>query len=355
MTSGIVARCVVMQKNEVALLEPWILHHAYLFGFKNLTVIDNGSTDPAVLALLRTSEQRGVTVERNYNAPEDFVRKGDVITNVIKQWDRDGGYDLAFPLDCDEFLVALTDVLSCQRSAVHAALEPLVGAEATLINQRVLLNVPHRPGYFIPQVISRAIFSTGTAVSLCRGLHRPLSRYPNRWLQAPLACLHLHNRPRYEDIKAMAREKLRHLTGDQNPAMMEPTEAGNHLYHYFKRSEAEFLQLYRGRADLYLPGVIAHFRQLGVDPRPLFGQGGIAINVHPPTGYLAHKTTSDDTRHLFDFFDASYYEQNNPDVKRDTTFGAWPLVHYIRHGLEEGRRPNAVGFQPIEIISAAMA
>ena len=49
--------CVMMQKDEVHLLEPWLAYHGYLFGFENLYVLDNGSTRPDVL-LTRSEERR---------------------------------------------------------------------------------------------------------------------------------------------------------------------------------------------------------------------------------------------------------------------------------------------------------
>ena len=39
-------RCIMMQKDESFLLEPWLLYNGYLFGFENLTVYDNGSILP---------------------------------------------------------------------------------------------------------------------------------------------------------------------------------------------------------------------------------------------------------------------------------------------------------------------
>jgi hypothetical protein len=44
--------CVVMQRNETDCLEPWLRYHGYLFGYKNLFVIDHGSELPAVRQIL---------------------------------------------------------------------------------------------------------------------------------------------------------------------------------------------------------------------------------------------------------------------------------------------------------------
>ncbi len=37
--------CIVMQKDEIFLSRPWLAYHGHLFGFGNLFVLDNGSTD----------------------------------------------------------------------------------------------------------------------------------------------------------------------------------------------------------------------------------------------------------------------------------------------------------------------
>ncbi|NHN88526.1 glycosyltransferase family 2 protein [Acetobacter conturbans] len=342
-----VARCITMQKNERTLLEPWLLHHASLFGFSALTVIDNGSDDPVVRNILRRYEKRGVTVIWDRTSRDDFIHKGDVIADVIRRWDREGGYDFAFPLDCDEFIVALTDHLAWDQRTVLSALETMSGRQATFINDRILLNVPSRPGYFLPQIVTRPVLAAGSIVSLDHGFHSARTIYPYHWVQAPLACLHLHNRPHFSDIQAAALEKLRHLIGDADPATVTPTLEGQHLYSYFQSTEEEFVQQYRDHADVYVPGIREHFERLGVDWRLLLGEGGVQLPLRPPAGYLVHSSADCESVHRFEQFDAAFYAHANPDVATDNFYGRWPLVHYVMNGWKEGRLPNAVSAEPI--------
>ena len=43
--------CVMMQKDEAILLEPWLTYHGHLFGLENLFVIDDGSDDGSTTGL----------------------------------------------------------------------------------------------------------------------------------------------------------------------------------------------------------------------------------------------------------------------------------------------------------------
>ncbi|NHO32651.1 glycosyltransferase family 2 protein [Acetobacter fallax] len=348
-THTLAARCVTMQKNETTLLEPWLLHHGALFGFSALTVIDNGSDDPVVLDILRRYEASGVTVLRDYATKEDFVRKGDIVADVIRGWDRDGGYAFALPLDCDEFIVTMTGSLAWDRDSVFAALARMADQQATFVNNRVLLNVPSRPGYFRPQIIRRAIFAANTIVSLDHGFHNPGTIYPDRWGQSLLACLHLHNRPRFTDIQRAAHEKLRHLIGDADPASVSPTSEGYHLYSYFRIPEADFLKQYRDHPDIYAPGLLSWFEEIGIDWHRLLGTGGVQLPVTPPAGFLVHKSDDDERRHRFVQFDAAFYAATNPDVAQDAFYGQWPLLHYITSGWDEGRLPNGQSLPPIVV------
>lgn len=336
-----------MQKNEAVLLEPWLLHHAALFGFDALTVLDNGSDNPAVLDTLKRYEARGVTVIHDYPTKEDYGRKGEIVADIIREWDRRGGYAFALPLDCDELLITVTERIAWDRASVHAALARMAGQKSTFVNNRMLLNIPHRPGYFRPQIIQRAIFAADTITSLDQGYHFPGTIYPDRCGQSLLACLHLHNRPNYEDIKTVARNKLRHLTGEADLATMEPTEEGYHLYSYFRTSEETFLSQYRDQPDVYIPGILPYLESLGIDWRPMLGTGGVQLPLRPPHNFLVHRAEHREQRHIFETYDAAYYAAHNPDVVADPHYGLWPLAHFLPTGWNEGRRPNGLSQPPV--------
>ena len=89
-----------MVKDEVDIVEDWLLYHGYIFGFTNLYVIDNYSTDGTYEILQKYQKSKNIFLIRE----ADYTRKGDYMRHLIK--DRIGrNYDIAYPLDIDEFIV----------------------------------------------------------------------------------------------------------------------------------------------------------------------------------------------------------------------------------------------------------
>lgn len=70
-----IVACVMMQKDEAILLEPWLTYHGHLFGFSNLHVIDNGSTRADVQAVLHRFAALGVHVDYSHPSHDDYLRK----------------------------------------------------------------------------------------------------------------------------------------------------------------------------------------------------------------------------------------------------------------------------------------
>ena len=88
-----------MVKDEVDIIEDWLLYHGTIFGFNNLYVIDNFSTDGTYEILLKY-KKKGIFLIRE----KDYKHKGLYMRHLIK--DRTiQNYDLAYPLDVDEFII----------------------------------------------------------------------------------------------------------------------------------------------------------------------------------------------------------------------------------------------------------
>ncbi|GBR43323.1 glycosyltransferase family 2 protein [Neokomagataea thailandica] len=344
-------RCITMQKNEADLLEPWLLWHGALFGFENLTVIDNGSTEPNVKRIQNRYKKRGVTVINHYKTYDDFLNKGAIFQEVIQKWDQESNYDFALPMDCDEFIAVFLDRLSVQPDDILAEFANLKNERATLVTDRILLNVPNAPGYFRPQNIPRALFHAQTIEGLDRGLHSPISRYHERCVRTPFVYLHLHNRPDYEAIKRFARQKLNTPDGatpEQLTHQHPHTQAGHHLFHFFQRDQAAFLEDYQNHPDIYAPSIITRFQTLGIDPTPLFGAALCPqFPIHAPQGFMAHRRHDQGQTHEYVLFDALAYAHNNQDVAADAYYGIWPLIHFMDAGWHEGRAPNPEGIPPL--------
>ena len=84
-----------MVKNEDDIVEKWIEYHGEIFGYKNLIIIDNYSTDNTY-NICRKYVQNGIILVRKDN----YLLKGEYMTfykNTIKS-------DIFIPLDIDEFI-----------------------------------------------------------------------------------------------------------------------------------------------------------------------------------------------------------------------------------------------------------
>jgi hypothetical protein len=86
-----------MVKDEVDIVRDWILYHGYLFGFNNLFIVDNFSTDGTFEEINKFTSS-GVNVFREAN----YINKGNIMTHLIKTFCNNC---IAYPLDIDEFIV----------------------------------------------------------------------------------------------------------------------------------------------------------------------------------------------------------------------------------------------------------
>lgn len=85
-------------KDECDIVREWIIYHGCMFGWKNIYIIDNYSTDGTYEIIQEFKELINIYQE------SDYKRKGEYMTNLINQH-CNGNQTLAFPLDIDEFIV----------------------------------------------------------------------------------------------------------------------------------------------------------------------------------------------------------------------------------------------------------
>ena len=86
-----------MVKNENDIVDYWIQYHGQLFGYNNLYIVDNESNDGTYEKIEQYSKY-GVHIEKE----SDYSRKGEIMTELMNSI---GSYDIAFPLDIDEFII----------------------------------------------------------------------------------------------------------------------------------------------------------------------------------------------------------------------------------------------------------
>jgi len=131
-------------KNEYDLIEDFIKYYGSQFGYENVIIIDNGSTNPEVLAVYQRYKERGLTVvtELGYQGG----KQGDHFTKVMHQYK--DSCDWLIGLDTDEFMVIKSLDFSCDKLAVK--LEDLLSN----LDQRVdQISVSKADSYCPPDLI----------------------------------------------------------------------------------------------------------------------------------------------------------------------------------------------------------
>ena len=85
-----------MVKDEVDIIEDWLIYHGSMFGYGNIYVIDNYSSDGTYEILKKYSDKINLKKEADYS------QKGIFMTELINKHCKKG---TAFPIDVDEFIV----------------------------------------------------------------------------------------------------------------------------------------------------------------------------------------------------------------------------------------------------------
>lgn len=249
MSDPVSVACVMMQKNEDALLRPWIAHHGELFGYRNLHIFDNGSTSSSVLAELDEARARGVHVDMRFATACDYENKGFLLRDRILELERasEGHIDFFFPLDCDEF-VGTTDggALSFHRADVLRALRRHVGEKGMLKISHALVNCAGVTDRFVVRAESKCFCARGSLAELDHGSHHASSRFDVPDVTTKIIYVHLRHKP-FDMVREAAREKLklRVKSFDEETLRAYTDGQGRHLPKYLLMSEQEYAQTNR--------------------------------------------------------------------------------------------------------------
>lgn len=100
------AKVVLLTKDETHIIEDFLIYYGHLFGFDNLVVIDNGSTEPAVLDVYERYKPKGVTIKVDRSPFPEAVRFMSDHMRALRD-----SCEWILPLETDEFLF-LTDSAS---------------------------------------------------------------------------------------------------------------------------------------------------------------------------------------------------------------------------------------------------
>ena len=87
-----------MVKDEEDIVSDWVIYHGSLFGFHNIYIIDNFSTDGTYEKLLEF-KKTGVNISQE----QDYKKKGDFMLKFLNNYCANN--DIGYPIDIDEFIV----------------------------------------------------------------------------------------------------------------------------------------------------------------------------------------------------------------------------------------------------------
>jgi hypothetical protein len=284
----------MMQKDEATLLLPWVRYHGRLFGFANLFVFDNGSTDPTTLAALDEAAGLGVSVDRSFATKLDFVRKGDVLGERMRMMRDEGGWDVLFPLDCDEFLALRDgDGVSFDRERMLGHLARVRDDDRIPYVLTAYLNVLGTLDRFRPEGCLKTFIQARGFQELDHGFHQIRSSLSETPVDSGLVYIHCHAKP-FAQLVRDAREKLRFWCDVDDPAAADALEAANgagwHLVKYLRMTEREYLAGFQQEGTVALPGFAQVLAAAGADTGFLLGeasiprQGNNGVMVFGPQG-----------------------------------------------------------------------
>lgn len=327
-------RCIIMHKDEGLLLDAWLRYYGYLFGFENLEVLDNGSTDKLSRDILEQFEAAGVTIHRQYTSLAEFEMKGAIVAGIIEGWDREHDYDFALPCDIDEFLVLFTTSgLSCRRTHIEAALDKLTGCRQALWMETSLFNVPSQPGWFHPEIFPKGFLPSRSILSLDSGYHIPQSRLCEGTHRTDFTYLHYHNKP-YALLQAHTRRKLAPRVDLEDPvALRSYTGAGAHMTKDLLMSRDQYVHQFDRRLTLNFEQFPTLLRALGARESMVVGKASAQVRTDSDVITLRLPAAGERAAELV-AFDGPGYLDDHLDVTSDS---GRCLPHYLYYGFQEGR------------------
>lgn len=234
---------VVVQKNEVDCLRPWVMYHGYLLGMENIYILDNNSDNPIVLEMLEYFREIGITI---HSVPADrpFEQRGSYTAEFIQSIEKRINYDFIFPMDCDEFLFTWNSQKkpSCNRFDFMNCLASLRGMPQTLMIRSGMENVNKSDKIMHDCTLKKAFFTSNNCLNLDIGFHNGYSQKSNETIDTNIGYLHFHWRP-FSTYRDLARAKMRPFVDvDDIQALLSygHPNPNYHLIPYLLMSENEY-------------------------------------------------------------------------------------------------------------------
>ncbi len=263
--------CVMMQRNEINALEPWLRYHSYLFGIENLYVIDHGSDHHSVMSILDKYEKKGLHIFR-LSKRADYRLKGEFVSQILMAAAASQAYDILFPLDCDEFLAIRREngQYSCDRKTIFEYLGTLLGRKVVYEVKENLVNILELPGKFHALPYQKVFFLGDYCGVVDHGSHQDVSGQQKIIEETRLIYIHFHLK-KYERQVAASLEKLRPYVDVDDRAELEVFRGpGWHLVSHILGGEKAYLDtMYMmriGSGAVEVEGLLSLFQKLGIKP-----------------------------------------------------------------------------------------
>src|ERR1700728_428448 len=246
---------ILMQKNEGKLLSAWIGYHARISSHEDITIVDNGSTDPETLEVLGRAEKQGIVINRNFPSKSDFENKHKIMFAEIQAAQRTKNFNFIFPLDADEFLVAIGDdgTVIPDSESLNAELQKYVADKSHFRMAGSFYNNPTEPGTYFFYKEDAVFFSSDAIREVDLGYHRGSTESRSPPVETKIAVVHFQYK-RLELAKAYAVEKLKNRVEDFGIERMRSYGGmGSHMAKYFYYSNEEYRNQFLKSVPIKLP------------------------------------------------------------------------------------------------------
>ena len=236
-----IVKLFTMVKDEDDIVEDWLIYHGKLFGYNNLYIIDNYSSDDTYRILQKYEKEKGINLSREM----DYKKKGEYMTNLINSA---GSYDIAYPIDIDEFITYYNkDDNTISSDKVNSYLNSLQLNNEVFKTQYVnsLIDESHPNGYeratreckFGQYVKYDSHGKTFLNKKLWKGQLDHGNHYPtNNYKMSDLVLIHYHKR-NYEQLGKKTLNNVVGLGYDPNnlKQLKQLVESGCDGYHHILR------------------------------------------------------------------------------------------------------------------------
>lgn len=246
-----------MQRDEFDLFPVFIRYYGEIFGYENIHVFDNGSSE-TMKPLLDTASDLGVHIDYTYNKSEHFSDKGNIMSRIINN--TQDKYDIFLPLDCDEFITLDSGNLTSNRVDFMDYFKSLkIGTYES--KHRFKNHLTDYTQFYIANNNRKLFFKNTTVSNLDIGFHNCSNLEPIN--ESSLCYLELHNKP-YNLFKEHALNKLEHRVSENGYGTY--VGPGHHLIKYLLEGGKElYYQDILSQRYIKIRTLIDKFTELGIN------------------------------------------------------------------------------------------